>query len=312
MQKIVSYSLAVICLIMAGCSDSLPVARRVNTGFEASGEESFSPVPTPATVFWQGGENIYRIGPGDILKITVYGEDDISGFFRVSGDGIISWSWVGDVEVSGLSDTEITSKLKEILTRDFIRMPRVEVSVHEYHSQVVYFFGNIRAPGITRLGEKRSLLNYLLQAGGPKVWGDGLITILRTDSRTKEQQRMQVRIQSLLRGEEDILLENGDIITVSAPEAGEAFISENRVYIVGAVNAPGSFIYQDNMTALDALMQAGGLAEYASGNSARLIRGRGELKKEYRVELEEILDGDGDKNVVLIPGDLIVVPESWL
>ena len=297
---------------MAGCSSSIPVASRVDV-IETDLEESgIVTSPTPAAVFWKGGENIYHIGPGDVLKITVYGEDDISGLFRVSQDGMISWSWVGDVEVSGLAETEITEKLRGILTGELIRRPRIEVSVYEYHSQVVYFFGNIKAPGITRLGEKRSLLNNLLHAGGPKVWGDGLITILRMDSRTGEQKNLVVRIQSLLKGEEDILLENEDIITVSAPEAGETFISENRVYIVGAVNAPGSFIWQDNMTVLDALMQAGGLAEYASGNSARLVRGKGETKKEYRIEFEEILDGDRDKNVVLIPGDLIIVPESWL
>lgn len=312
MKIFLIYSFTICALIMAGCSSSLPVAQRVDVGEADTGESPIVTSPTPAALPWRGGENIYHIGPGDILKVTVYGEDDISGLFRVSLEGIISWSWVGDVEVSGLSESEITEKLKGILTREFIRRPRVEVSVQEYHSQVVYFFGNIRAPGISRLGEKRSLLNNLLHAGGPKVWGDGMISILRTDSRTGEQKQLQVRLQSLLKGEEDILLNNGDIITVSAPEAGEAFISENRVYIVGAVNGPGSFIWSDNMTVLDVLMKSGGLAEYASGNSARLVRGKGEEKKEYRIEFDEILDGDREKNVIVIPGDLIIVPESWL
>lgn len=312
MTKNVLYlSFYIFGLIIAGCSSPLPVAHQ--PGDEpASKEGSPAPSPTPASVFWTVGENIYRLGPGDVLKIKVYGEPDISGIFQVTRDGMISWSWVGDVDVSGLSEAEITDRLKEILTRDFIRRPRVDVAVKEYHSQVVYFFGNIRAPGISRLGENRSLLTNLLQAGGPKVWGDGMIGILRTDRGTGEQKQIMVGLNSLLKGEKDILLKNEDIITVSVPEAGDAFVSENRVYVVGAVNGPGSFTWQDNMTALDALMRASGLAEYASGNNARLVRGKGDQKKEYRIEFEEILDGDRDKNINLLPGDLIIVPESWL
>jgi polysaccharide export outer membrane protein len=310
-KKIFYYIFCLVSLIIAGCSGSLPVVHQ--NGVEPdSEEESSSPTPTPASVFWTGGENIYRIGPGDVLKIAVYGEPDISGTFQVTRDGMVSWSWVGDVDVSGLSEVEITARLKEILTKNYIRQPRVDVTVKEYHSQVVYFFGNIREPGISRLGENRSLLTNLLQAGGPKVWGEGMIGILRTDRGTGEQKQIIVGLQSLLRGEKDILLKNEDIITVSAPDAGEAFISENRVYVVGAVNGPGSFSWQDNMTALDALMKAGGLAEYASGNNARLVRGKGDQKKEYRIEFDEILDGDRDKNINLLPGDLIILPESWL
>jgi len=306
-----SFYFIIISLVMAGCSSPPPLPSQ--TGLEPDSKEvSISPTPTPASVFWTGGENIYRIGAGDVVKITVYDEPDISGTFQVTRDGMISWSWVGDVDVSGLSEAEITSRLKEILTENYIRQPRVDVTVKEYHSQVVYFFGNIRDPGISRLGENRSLLTNLLQAGGPKVWGEGMIGILRTDRGTGEQKQIIVGLQSLLRGEKDILLKNEDIITVSAPDAGEAFISENRVYVVGAVNGPGSFPWQDNMTALDALMRAGGLSEYASGNSARLVRGKGDQKKEYRIEFDEILDGDRDKNINLLPGDLIILSESWL
>ncbi len=300
-------------LVFSGCSQ-LPHAPDSTDWTEMTGQpEGGAPSPpSDARVFWKGGENIYRVGPGDILKITVYGEPDISGHFKISREGTISWSWVGEIEVAGLSAAEIGENLKKILVRDYIRQPRIETEVAEYRSQIVYFFGNVNSPGISRLGEKRSLLTNLLQAGGPRVWGDGTIGILRTDAETGEQRQIMVSLKSLLRGEEDILLKNKDIITVSAPDAKEAFISGNRVYIVGAVNNPGSFPWQDNMTALDALMRGGGLSDYAAGNRSRVVRGQGEKKKEYRVEFEEILEGEKDKNINLLPGDLIIVPESWI
>ena len=273
-----------------------------------------TPTPTPPSgeigSFSAGGEkDIYRLGPGDIIKIKVYEEPDISGNFRVSKAGQISWSWVGKIKVAGDSIVQISQHLEEILRQNYIRRPRIEVQVAEYHSQVVYFFGNIANPGVARLGDNKSLLQNLLLAGGPRVWGDSRITILKNQA--GGNRKIQVSLQSLLRGEKDVLLENRDIVTVAAAEAGGSLISENRVYVVGAVHSPTSIPWKENMTALDALMEAHGLAENASGNRARLVRGQGEEKIDYRLRLDDILDGDKDKNILLLPGDQIIVPESF-
>ncbi len=300
--------LVVVLLAAAGCSgpESLPPDQ---PGTPAEDSSSASPSPTPRS--WFGGENVYRVGPGDVLKVTVYGEEDLSGLFRISPEGTISWSWVGEVRVAGQTETEILEELREILTRDYIRQPRVDLAVAEYQSQVVYFFGNLRHPGIRRLGENRSLLANFLQTGGPKVWGDSVIGILRTDPGAGTQDQITISLHSLMAGEQDILLQDQDIITVSAPEAAEAFTGEDRVYVLGAVNAPGSFRWEEQMTALDALLEAGGLSEYASGNRGRLVRGQGEEKREIRVRLQDILEGDRSINPGLLPGDLLIVPESW-
>ncbi len=276
------------------------------------GEETIGvlpPEPTPPP--WFGGENVYRVGVGDVLKVIVYGEPDLSGLFRISPEGTISWSWVGDVRVAGRTETEILDGLKGILTRDYIRRPRVDLTIAEYQSQVVYFFGNVRNPGIRRLGDNRSLLANFLRTGGPKVWGESAIGILRTEAGSDSQEQISVSLQALLGGEKDILLRDQDIITVSAPEGTVAFAGEDRVYVLGAVNSPGSFRWVEGMTALDALLEADGLAEYASGNRARLVRGQGEEKTETRVLLKDILGGAREKNTHLFPGDLLIVPESW-
>ena len=300
--------LAAVLLAAAGCSGpetaSLPEPAVIPV---SDGD----PRPSPTPQSWFGGENVYRVGPGDVLKVTVYGEEDLSGLFRISPEGTISWSWVGEVQASGRTETEILEDLREILTRDYIRQPRVDLSIAEYQSQVVYFFGNVRHPGIRRLGENRSLLANFLQTGGPKVWGDSLIGILRTEPEAGTQDQISISLHSLMAGDKDILLRDQDIITVSAPDAAAVFTGEDRVYVLGAVNAPGSFRWEEQMTALDALLEAGGLAEYGSGNRARLVRGQGEEKREIRVRLQDILEGDRSQNQGLLPGDLLIVPESW-
>ena len=86
-----------------------------------------------------------------------------------------------------------------------------------------------------------------------------------------------------------------------------------EIRIVGATEKPASIPYRANMTLLDAMIAVGGLSEYASGNQAKLIRfdrttGR---QQEYSLRLGDLLRrGESEANVMLMPGDVIIIPES--
>ena len=86
-----------------------------------------------------------------------------------------------------------------------------------------------------------------------------------------------------------------------------------QVRVVGATEKPASIPYRANMTLLDAMIEVGGLSEYAAGNRARLIRhdrATGE-QKEYDLKIARLLKkGDTSANVRLEPGDVIIIPES--
>ncbi|MDR7154466.1 MULTISPECIES: XrtA/PEP-CTERM system exopolysaccharide export protein [Sphingobium] len=86
-----------------------------------------------------------------------------------------------------------------------------------------------------------------------------------------------------------------------------------QVRIVGATDKPASIPYRANMTLLDAMISVGGLSEFAAGNRARLIRFDKDSgkQKEYQVRLNDLLKkGDTRANVMLAPGDVIIIPES--
>lgn len=86
-----------------------------------------------------------------------------------------------------------------------------------------------------------------------------------------------------------------------------------QVRIVGATEKPASIPYRANMTLLDAMISVGGLSEYAAGNRARLVRFDKDSgkQKEYQVRLNDLLKkGDTRANVMLAPGDVIIIPES--
>ena len=86
-----------------------------------------------------------------------------------------------------------------------------------------------------------------------------------------------------------------------------------QVRVVGATTKPASLPYRANMTLLDAMIAVGGLSEYAAGNKARLVRFDKESgsQKEYAIKLGDLLRrGDSKANVMLMPGDVIIIPES--
>ncbi|MGH6785227.1 MAG: XrtA/PEP-CTERM system exopolysaccharide export protein [Novosphingobium sp.] len=86
-----------------------------------------------------------------------------------------------------------------------------------------------------------------------------------------------------------------------------------QVRIVGATEKPASLPYRANMTLLDAMIAVGGLSEWAAGNRARLVRFDKEsgTQKEYSLRLGDLLrKGDSKANVMLAPGDVIIIPES--
>lgn len=88
---------------------------------------------------------------------------------------------------------------------------------------------------------------------------------------------------------------------------------EEQIRIIGEVNNPTSVPYRRNLTLMDIMLAAGGLTEYADGNGALLVRGRGDDRQTYRVRIEDLLrDSDIDANVAVLPGDVIMVPEALL
>jgi polysaccharide export outer membrane protein len=85
-----------------------------------------------------------------------------------------------------------------------------------------------------------------------------------------------------------------------------------QVRVVGEAAKPQAIPYRENMTLLDVMIAVGGLTEFAAGNRAVLIRGSGEQQKEYRVRLSDLVkDGDVSANARIMPGDVLMIPQSW-
>jgi polysaccharide biosynthesis/export protein len=87
---------------------------------------------------------------------------------------------------------------------------------------------------------------------------------------------------------------------------------DQQVRVVGEAIKPQAIPYRANMTALDAMIESGGLTKYAAGNRAVLVRREGGSQNSYSVRLDDLLrDGDVKQNVALRPGDVLIIPQAW-
>ena len=88
---------------------------------------------------------------------------------------------------------------------------------------------------------------------------------------------------------------------------------EQQVRVVGAATNPQAMPYRDGMTLLDVMVNVGGLTEFAAGDRSSLVRVEDGKQKAYRVELDSLVrDGEIDANVAMLPGDILIIPETFL
>lgn len=85
-----------------------------------------------------------------------------------------------------------------------------------------------------------------------------------------------------------------------------------QVRVIGAATEPMALPYRDNMTVLDVMIATKGLTKFAAGNRAVIVRDVNGRKENIKVRLNDLLkDGDIDQNVKMMPGDTLIIPESW-
>ena len=100
------------------------------------------------------------------------------------------------------------------------------------------------------------------------------------------------------------------VVTVIVTDFVGTFSEQIRV--VGEAANPRALSYRDNMTLLDVMIEVGGLTEYAAGNRAKIIRRQGNKEIELKARIEDLMqEGDISANVRMMPGDILMIPESW-
>jgi polysaccharide export outer membrane protein len=110
-------------------------------------------------------QEIYEIGPSDVVKVVVLGQDQMSGEFTVDRQGMIQFPFLGSVKASEMSPKDLERKLTTLLSDGYLKRPQVSVTVKESQSQRVYVTGLVGKPGAYGLRADRSLRGLLADIG---------------------------------------------------------------------------------------------------------------------------------------------------
>jgi polysaccharide export outer membrane protein len=130
----------------------------------ASGDASAPPPDALRLQTSVDDKSAYRLGPGDELRINVYGEEDLSGEYAVDGSGTVSMPLLGEIQVAGLTLRELESQLTASLDADYLRNPSVSAEVLNYRP--FYIIGEVMTGGEFPYQDGITVLNAVAIAGG--------------------------------------------------------------------------------------------------------------------------------------------------
>lgn len=260
----------------------------------------------PALAQSAGKGSAYRIGPRDLLEIRVFETQDLNVSRRVSDEGTINLPLVGDIPVSGMTETEAAQRIKGVLESKVLNRASVSVQVLEYRSRPISVIGAVNQPGSLALSGRWTLLEAITSAGGLNETNGGVIYVLRrADNGLSDQISISVH-DLMVRADPrvNIPIFPGDLINI--PIAVEV-----TVYCMGEVKNPGALTFKssERISLLTAVARAGGLTDRA-GRKIVLKRGSRGRASELIVDYRRILDGK-EPDVELQQGDVLFVKESF-
>jgi polysaccharide biosynthesis/export protein len=265
-----------------------------------------APVPIPL----ESASADYQIGPQDILRITVYGHEDLTQSVLVQPDGTFTFPLVGRVKASDNTPAELEKKIVILLSKGYIRNPQVTVVVQEFRSKTVFVVGEVARPGPYPLAGHTSLVEVLAKAGptanagaevvivrpqqGADVNGPTLpAEVVGTDGSSSANQKAQVfrvAVGAIQEGhlEQNITLQPND--TVFVPQAP-------KVFVTGEVRNAGAYGWFPGLTARQLISLAGGLTPDGSDSRLKIVRPLDGQSKEAGIKLDAPIK----------PGDTLVV-----
>lgn len=133
----------------------------------------------------QQAAGAYTLGNGDQLRVTVFGQPDLSGQFEVDGTGSISMPLIGQVEALGLTTPELEKRIVTMLEGDYILNPRVSAEVINYRPY--YVLGEVNRPGEYAYNSGLTVLNAVAAAGGFTYRANKKIVYIKSVDSPEEQ-----------------------------------------------------------------------------------------------------------------------------
>jgi polysaccharide export outer membrane protein len=285
-KRISSVLMLLVCVMVAACVQQ-PVRKAATR-----------PGPPPAAAERAEAPSApeYPLGPGDIVKINVYNNPDLTTEAEISQNGTISFPLVGEVKIGGLSRADAEKAISASLGQGgFVPNAHVNMLVLQYRSQQVSVIGEVNKPGKYPINQQVTLTDLIAMAGGISPKGGTTVSIIRKDGNGRTAQ-YEVDFKSVLSGGDpakNVRIDSEDIIYVAPAPV---------FYIYGEVRQPGAYPLTPDMTVRQALSLGGGLTVRGSERGIQIDRKRpnGQVTTR-RARLTDRVR----------PDDVVQVPEGW-
>jgi len=233
-----------IIILGSGCSASPPTASEAQPETavipfyslpEEAGEDettSLTPDPTPASKTTSGTiksppiedarfelnthqqESDYLISANDVLRVSVLGEEDLSITARVSEHGAISFPLLGEVRAAGYTPLQFERRLEELLEKDYLVSPSVNISILEYST--ISVLGQVKKPGAYEIKGRMTVSQAIALAGGlTQIASPNGTKVIRKT--TGEEKVIPVSLNDILKDGNlsgDITLKPGDLVVI--------------------------------------------------------------------------------------------------
>jgi polysaccharide export outer membrane protein len=253
---------------------------------------------------------VQRVGPDDLLGISVYDSPELTRTVRVSTEGTIRLPMVKEkIKAAGMLPVDLENEISRVLKEEELLVdPVVTVSVVEYRSRPIKIVGSVKKPltfqavGPTNLLDAISRAEGLSEDAGPEI----LVSRQQPDAEGRAVTLTQrISVKSLMDATDsdlNLTLQGGEEIRI--PEAG-------RIFVLGSVKKPGSFPVKDSTeTSVFRIMAlAEGLLPFSS-KTAYIYRREGASgsKNEIPIDLDKIMQRKSP-DVALLANDILYVPD---
>ncbi|OYT98984.1 MAG: polysaccharide export protein EpsE [Burkholderiales bacterium PBB1] len=239
--------------------------------------------------------NEYKLGSGDVIRISVYQNLDLTLETRVTEAGLVTFPLLGTIRLGGLGVTAAEKLISDGLRNgNFVKQPQVTIVVLQVRGNQASVLGQVNRPGRfpIEVADMR-LTDLLATAGGTSPIGSDRVVLSGT--RNGAPYRMEVDLPTLFGPggrDKDVVIQNGDTLWVDR---------QPLIFIYGEVQRPGATRLERGMTVMQALATGGGLNLRGTERGIRVHRKGADGKVQV---LQPKMDD------TLLEGDVVFVQES--
>ena len=289
----------------SGSFASLPNTVTPEQARFASGKTNVDPriLADMRTLASQSANDVYLIGPSDLLSIKVFQAEELSGEVRVDQRGAITMPLIGNVRLAGFTQAQAEQRLAQLLGANLLQNPQVSIFIKEFTNKRITVGGEVKSQGVFPLEGRVTVLQAIALAGGlgEKAKPDA-ISLFRKEGSGSRVYYLDI---NLIRNGQvsDPYVMNDDRIVVQRSE-------EQSLTVEGEVNRPGVFKFSEPTTVIQSIALSQGLTTLGAPNKVILFR-RGDdgVESAYGIDLTAIRQGQQNDPFVR-NGDKIVVHRS--